>query len=149
MKEYDEEDKPVRNHSLRSFVTVLVILGVLCGGGYLLKGKVKEKAASVIGNQVVEKAAESLGIPSEQAQEILNSMAPEDRQTVTDIVENHMDSSTVKEAQQIVKDRDVSEAKQFAQQELTTEEQEQLKDIARKYAPAYSSQIQAAQQAMQ
>lgn len=136
--EYEEE--PVKHHFFRNLIIVLVIVCALAGGGYVLKNKVRQKVASVVGDQVVEKAAESLGISSEQAQEVLNSMSPEDRQTVTDIVANHMNSSTISEAQQIVKDRDVNEAKEFAQQQLTSEEQEQLKGIAEKYASRYSGQ---------
>lgn len=140
--EYEEEydEGPVRHHFFRNLIIVLVILCALAGGGYVLKNKIREKVASVIGDQVVEKAAESLGISSEQAQEILNSMSPEDRQTITDIVANHMNSSTISEAQQIVKDRDVNEAREFAEEQLTSEEQNQLKGIAEKYATQYSGQ---------
>lgn len=143
MKYYEDEEyerRPVKHHYFRNILIVLILIcAVVFGGGYLFKDQIKEKAASVIGNQVVEKAAESLGIPSEQAQQILNSMSDEDRQTVTDIVSNHMDAQTISEAQQYVKDRDLSGAKQFAESELSQTEQDELKEIARKYADQINS----------
>lgn len=143
MKDYEDEEydvKPVKHHWFRNTMIVLILVCVIVlGGGYLFRDKVKEKAASVIGNQVVEKAAESLGIPSEQAQEILNSMSDEDKQTVTDIVSNHMDSQTISKAQQYVKDGDVAGAKEFAESELSPDEQNELKGIAQKYADQINS----------
>lgn len=151
--EYYEEEEPVKHHWFRNLMIVLIVILCLAGGGWLLKDKVKEKVASAVGNQVIEKAAESLGVDPQQAQEVLNSMSPEDKQTVTDIISSHMNSSTVSEAQKIIQDRDVNEAKNFAQQELTEQEQEQLKGIAEKYASQYTGQYQdqidAAKQALQ
>lgn len=143
MRYYEDEEyerRPVRHHWFRNILIVLVLIfAIAVGGGCLFKDQIKEKAASVIGNQVVEKAAESLGIPSDQAQQILNSMSDEDRQTVTNIVSNHMDAQTVSQAQQYVKDRDLSGAKQFAENELSQSEQDELKEIARKYADQINS----------
>ena len=142
----DAYEEPVRHHWFRNLMIVLIVLLCLAGGGYLIRDKVKETVASAVGNQVIEKAAESLGIDSEQAQEILNSMSPEDKQTVTDIVSSHMDSNTISEAQKIIQDGDINEAKNFAQQELTPEEQKQLKEIAGKYVTQSDSQIDGTQQ---
>lgn len=51
-----------------------------------------------------------------------------------------MNSSTISETQQIVKDRDVNETKEFVRQQLTSEEQDQLKGIAEKYVSQYFGQ---------
>lgn len=129
----------MKHHFLRNILIILIVICAVSGGGIFLKDRIREKAVSVIGNQVIEKAAESMGIPADQADQILNSMSAEDRQTVTDIISEHLDTNTLSQAQQYLKDGDLAGAKQFAENKLSEEEKAELKDIAVKYADQINS----------
>lgn len=135
----DNEQKTIKHHFLRNFILILIILCLIVFGGTWLKGIIKDKVVSAMSNQVMEKAVESSGVPAQQAEEILNSMSEEDRKTVTNIISDHINSKTLSKAQQYIKDGDLSAAKQFAESELSEEEKNDLKTIARKYADQINS----------
>ena len=94
-----------KSHPVRNFILTLLI--VLAAGVVILwkAGPLKQKVAQKVSTQLMETAADSAAskiaeasggaISAEAAkQEIqqgLDSMSPEDKETLTGIVENHMD----------------------------------------------------------
>ena len=100
-----------KSHPVRNFILTLLI--VLAAGVVILwkAGPLKQKVAQKVSTQLMETAADSAAskiaeasggaISAEAAkQEIqqgLDSMSPEDKETLTGIVENHMDSKAVTE----------------------------------------------------
>lgn len=136
-----------RSHPFRSFVLTLIL--VLAAGAAVLwfAGPLKHQAAKAVGTKVMETAADSIasqiaqasgGSISEEAarqqiQNGLDSMSAEDKETLTDIVENHMDGQTVADIAGQAADGNLQGAAQAAASELTPEEYEKLQELALKY----------------
>ena len=136
-----------KSHPFRNFIITLLI--VLASGVVILwqAGPLKQKVAQKVGTQIMETAADSAaskiaeasgGAISEEAakQEIqqgLDSMSSEDRESLTEIVENHMDSKSVSEITGQILQGNIQEAAKSAAEELTPEEYQKLQEIAQKY----------------
>ena len=133
-----------KSHPVRNFIlTLLIVLAagvvVLWKAGTLKQKKVSTQLMETAADSAASKIAEASGgaISAEAAkQEIqqgLDSMSPEDKETLTGIVENHMDSKAVTEITGQVLQGNVQEAEKSAAEELTPEEYQQLQDLAEKY----------------
>ena len=136
-----------KSHPFRKFIiTLLVVLAA--GTAFLWQaGPLKQKVAQKVGTQIMETAADSVagkiaeasgGAISKEAakQEIqqgLDTMSSEDKETLTGIVENHMDSKAVSEITGQVLQGNVQEAAKSAAEELTPEEYQKLQELAQKY----------------
>lgn len=110
-------------------------------------GPLKHQVAQKVGTQIMETAADSAasqiaaasgGAISEEAvkqqiQQGLDSMSAEDKETLTGIVENHMDGSTVADITGQVVSGNVQGAAETAAKELTPEEYQKLQEMALKY----------------
>lgn len=131
-----EEKK--KHSGLRRFITVIVIIGVIClGGWYLTTHVLKQKVESVVTDRLLNEAIQSAGMDSETVQEIVNSMDPEDKQKVEDIVDDHVNTETIKDVQGYISDGDTQGLKQYAKSQLSDQEQAELYGIAKKYAGEY------------
>ena len=133
-----------KSHPVRNFIlTLLIVLAagvvVLWKAGPLKQKKVSTQLMETEADSAASKIAEASGgaISAEAAkQEIqqgLDSMSPEDKETLTGIVENHMDSKAVTEITGQVLQGNVQEAAKSAAEELTPEEYQKLQDLAEKY----------------
>ena len=136
-----------KSHPFRKFIiTLLVVLAA--GTAFLWQaGPLKQKVAQKVDTQIMETAADSVagkiaeasgGAISKEAakQEIqqgLDTMSSEDKETLTGIVENHMDSKAVSEITGQVLQGNVQEAARSAAEELTPEEYQKLQGLAQKY----------------
>ncbi len=136
-----------KSHPVRNFIVTLLI--VLVAGAALLwhAGPLKHQVVQEVGTQIMETAADSAasqiaaasgGAISEEAvkqqiQQGLDSMSAEDKETLTGIVENHMDGSTVADITGQVVSGNVQGAAETAAKELTPEEYQKLQEMALKY----------------
>ena len=136
-----------KSHPFRNFI--ITLLFVLAAGTAFLwhAGPLKQKVAQKVGTQIMETAADSAAgkiaeasggaISKEEAkqaiQQGLDSMSSEDKETLTGIVENHMDSKAVSEITGQVLQGNVQEAARSAAEELTPEEYQKLQGLAQKY----------------
>lgn len=113
----------------------IVILGIIAliiyfAGGYVKK-KIEEKAAQEIVNQL---AASDTALPDgESAKDVYNSMSDEDKQKVQDIVDNHLDAKTASDIQSYVTKGDTEGLKDYARQNLSSDEQQELLEMYDKY----------------
>lgn len=119
------------------FRTVL-ILGILAAAFYIgkdfLKKKIEEKAAETIVNEMTKSDAAQTTLPDgRSAQNVYNSMSEDDKETVQNIVDNHMDAKTAKELQKYASSGDTESLKQYADDNLTEEEKAQLEELYEKY----------------
>ncbi|WP_130836279.1 hypothetical protein [Lachnoclostridium sp. Marseille-P6806] len=136
-----------RSHPVRNFIFTLLIV-LIAGTAFLwFAGPLKHQVAKRIGTQIMESAADSAarqiaessgGLISEESakQQIrqgMESMSEEDRETLTGIVENHLDGSEVADITGKVISGDVEGAVKLAEQELTEEEYQALQKMAEKY----------------
>lgn len=127
-----------RHSGLHRFITVAVIIGVIClGGWYLTTHVLKQKVESAVTDRLLNEAIQAAGVDSETVQEIVNSMDPEDKQKVEDIVDDHVNAETIKDVQGYISDGDTQGLKQYAKSQLNDQEQAELYDIAKKYAGEY------------
>ncbi len=93
-----------------------------------VKKIVAEKTVDVI-TKSVDKIAET----NPEAAEIIESMSEEDKEVVTQIIENHIDAETVSEVMGYVQDGDKDAIIDYAAENLTPEEISQLIDLYGKY----------------
>ena len=136
-----------KSHPVRNFILTLLI--VLAAGVVILwkAGPLKQKVAQKVSTQLMETAADSAAskiaeasggaisveAAKQEIQQGLDSMSPDDKETLTGIVENHMDSKAVTEITGQVLQGNVQEAAKSAAEELTPEEYQQLQELAEKY----------------
>ncbi len=125
----------------RFLVTVVIIAVIGCGGWYLVTHVLKEKAADVVTDHLLNEAIQATGADSETVQQIMDSMAPEDKKKVETIVEDHMNAKTIKDVQGYVSNGDKQGLKEYAKSQLDDQEQAELYDIAKKYAGEYQYMI--------
>ena len=94
-----------------------------------------ETAADSAASKIAEASGGAISAEAakQEIQQGLDSMSPEDKETLTGIVENHMDSKAVTEITGQVLQGNVQEAAKSAAEELTPEEYQQLQDLAEKY----------------
>jgi HSP90 family molecular chaperone len=125
----------------RFLVTVVIIAVIGCGGWYFVTHVLKEKAADVVTDHLLNEAIQATGADSETVQQIMDSMAPEDKKKVETIVEDHMNAKTIKDVQGYVSNGDKQGLKEYAKSQLDDQEQAELYDIAKKYAGEYQYMI--------
>lgn len=126
----------------------MLLIVLIAGMAFLwFAGPLKHQAAKRIGAQIIETAADSAagqiagssgGLISEetakqQIRQRMESMSEEDRETLTGIVENHLDGAAVADITGKAISGDVEGAVKLAEQELTAEEYQALREMAEKY----------------
>ncbi|MBQ9512054.1 MAG: hypothetical protein IJR58_02555 [Lachnospiraceae bacterium] len=105
------------------FATMLIIPGL------------KKKAASYATQKAVEVIVRESGarVEQEQIKEIYETLPEEDRQTVESIVEEHINAQTAAEVTTYLQNRDKEGLKQYAEETLSEEELQELKQLYDKY----------------
>lgn len=149
-REYEEfqryRRRKRRKHVWTFILTLLIVL--IIGAGLLwYLGPLKHRAAETISRTIVNQAADSAAqqieqstggaISSDQAkqqiQQALDSMSPEDQETLTGIIENHLDGSEAADITGYVASGDTAGAIQYAEQHLSPEENQELQSLLNKY----------------
>ncbi|MEG0961397.1 MAG: hypothetical protein RSD28_06590 [Lachnospiraceae bacterium] len=120
-------------------VTALILIAgisaVFLGKDYIISG-VKEKAVKELSKQLIKFQMEqqiSVGEKSVNVSEIINHMEKEDVQAVTDIAEKYVSTENIQDAVDMVKDGDVSDLQEYAKENLTEQDIQELQDIYEKY----------------
>ena len=136
-KAYRNGANKQKNSGFGRLMMSLVILGVvaLLFINYalpMLKGSVKKAAAEKTVDILTENAVKVAGEDSEVAQ-ILENMSEEDKEVVTEIVENHMDAESVTEVMGYVSEGDKDGLMRYAAENLTPEEIAKLAEMYGKY----------------
>ena len=130
--------KPSKNTTFGKVMITIIILGIVFLLFYnFVLPKVKkgvshfaaEKTVEVI-TQNAEKVAES----NPEVAKILESMTEEDKDTVTEIIENHMDAGTAAEIAGYVQDGNKEALMDYATENLSPEEMAELMKLYLKYA---------------
>ena len=130
------------------FITLVVVLLIgaifLIGKDSIMKdGKAtqeqtqsdsEKKSANPITKAIVSEALDSYAEQSTgKTKEIYESMSEEDKDTVTEIIANNVSLDSVSEVQSYVNSGDASGLMDYAEENLSEEELEELKDIMSKY----------------
>ncbi|MBQ7657740.1 MAG: hypothetical protein IJS16_02055 [Butyrivibrio sp.] len=94
----------------------------------------EKKSANPITKAIVSEAIDSYAEQSTgKTKEIYESMSEEDKDTVTEIIANNVSLDSVSEVQSYVNSGDASGLMDYAEENLSEEELEELKDIMSKY----------------
>ncbi len=137
-KEYTNSAKPAKNSLFGQAMITIIILGVitLLFINVILprmKNKIKEVAAEKTVDIITQNAEKIAGENPEVAQ-FLESISDEDKETVTEIISEHMDAETVTEVMEYVKDGNKEELIKYAQDNLSESEISDLMEIYGRYA---------------
>lgn len=122
---------------LIQFVLILVILGIII---FIFKTAVwdsilKKKAINYAVSNVIEQLAASSGVSvtSKEVEEVLNSMDKEDQETLTNIIEDNVDSQTLSTISSYVSNGDMKSAANYVKDNLSEENIEDLQELYDKY----------------
>lgn len=127
---------PHRKHRLQKFIVFLIAAIVIILIAYFVAlPKIKSKAADVVAEKLMESqiASDAQSATGIDAREILDAMDEQDKETVNDIITNHMSAETMKEASSYITSGDTAGLKQYAKDTLTASELEQIKELYNKY----------------
>ncbi|WP_029230966.1 hypothetical protein [Butyrivibrio sp. VCB2006] len=136
-KAHKKTPKTSKNSGFGRLMLSLVILGVvlLLFINYalpMLKQSVKKAAAEKTVDVITENAAKVAGENS-LVTKVLENMSEEDKEVVTEIVENHMDKESVSEVMDYVNEGDKEGLMKYAAENLTPEEMAKLAELYMKY----------------
>jgi hypothetical protein len=122
---------------LIQFLLILVILGLVI---FIFKIAVwdsllKKKAVNYAVSNVIEQVAASSGVSvtSKEVEEVLNSMDPEDQETLNTIIEENVDQEAVSTITSYVSNGDMESAAEYVQENLSEENVEDLQQLYDKY----------------
>ena len=122
---------------LVQFLLMLVILGLVI---FIFKVAVwdailKKKAVNYAVSNVIEQVAASSGVSvtSKEVEEVLNSMDPEDQETLNTIIEENVDQEAVSTITSYVSNGDMESAAEYVQENLSEENVEDLQQLYDKY----------------
>ena len=127
---------PHRKHRLQKFIVFLIAaIGIILIAYFVALPKIKSKAADVVAEKLMESqiASDAQAATGVDAREILDAMDEQDKETVNDIITNHMSAETMKEASSYITSGDTAGLKQYAKDTLTASELEQIKELYNKY----------------
>lgn len=119
------------------FLLILIILGLVI---FIFKiavwdSMLKKKAVNYAVSNVIEQVAASSGVSvtSKEVEEVLNSMDPEDQETLNTIIEENVDQEAVSTITSYVSNGDMESAAEYVQENLSEENVEDLQQLYDKY----------------
>lgn len=121
-------------------IALIVVIGGMCLNQFVVK-PAKKQVAKKLTESVVEQALTNAGVSDDvqsKAEEIVNSMAPEDQKTVENIVSNHMTPSEINEAASVYKSEGTSGLKDYAEKTLSDQEISEIQGLYDKYKDSIS-----------
>ncbi len=137
--------------AFKSFIITLVII-IAIGGIFLFaRNSIKKDVATTVESTESKQSKKSTANPIKKAivneaidqyveksdgkaKEILDSMSEEDKDTVTEIIANNVDLEDIPEIKSYISNRDTAGLMQYAQENLSAEEQAELAELMVKYA---------------
>ncbi len=118
---------------MKLLIAIVILVIILMVAGYFLKDKV----SAVVAQKLVTQMASSLGVDSETAQKLYDSLPQEDQKKVQSIVSEHLSPSTAASLVQSYSEGDYQAIEEYAESELTDEEQQYLLQLYNEYGSAY------------
>lgn len=126
-----------RHIGLLIFLVLLAVgsITVFASRGAIADG-IKGKAAKEIAKKLFETQMGSditVGGQKVDVSEIIDNMDEEDVQRVTDIAEKYVSEESIGDYIEMAQQGDISQIKEYAQETLSDEDKEELKDLYEKY----------------
>ena len=137
-KVYRNDANPGKNSTFGKVMISIIIIGIviLLFINFVLP-VVKKEVADVAAKKTVEILTDNvdkLSGGNPEVAKMIESLSEEDKETVTRIIENHMDAGTVTEVMEYVKDGNKDALIDYAQENLSPSEISELLQIYGKYA---------------
>ncbi len=137
--------KASKNSAFGRLMFSIVVLGVvlLLFINYalpLLKKEVSHIAAEKTVDMIT-KNPEKIAGDNKEIKKVLESMSDEDKEVVTEIIENHMDAETATEIMGYVTDGDKAALMEYAGENLSAEEVMDLMELYGKYSDTLNGSI--------
>lgn len=136
----EEEMSPQAQHMKKENKTgrkwrkvLLAVIIILLAAGLIFRFFVYDKLVDKAADHVVSSAMASQGYTQEQVSKALDSLDTADRTTVQNIIKNHDDPATIKEAADYAQTGNKEALKELADEKLTAQEKAELKEIYEKY----------------
>ena len=118
---------------MKLLIVIVILAIILMVAAYFLR----DKLSSVVAQKLVTQTASSLGVDSDTAQKLYNSLPEEDQKEVQSIVSEHLSPSTAASLVQSYSEGDYHAIEEYAESELTEEEQQYLLQLYNEYGSAY------------
>ncbi len=118
---------------MKLLIVIVILAIILMVAAYFLR----DKLSSVVAQKLVTQTASSLGVDSDTAQKLYNSLPEEDQKEVQSIVSEHLSPSTAASLVQSYSEGDYQAIEEYAESELTEEEQQYLLQLYNEYGSAY------------
>lgn len=129
-----------RNKKRHTGWIVLAVILVIGAGTFAAKdviiGGIKTKAAETIGKKLLESQLEgqiNINGQNVDVSEIIDKMEEEDVEKVTDIAEKYVSGESISECMGMIQDGNVSGLQDYAKENLTQEDKQELQGIYEKY----------------
>lgn len=121
--------KQRKNTGLKIILIVLIAaIALLAGYSRLKKAAVKTAAEVIVRNQLAD-----YGITDSQIDAVLNQIDEADQETITSIVSEHVNASSIQTVQNYVSSKDLKGLAEYAESELSDSEKQELISLAEKY----------------
>ncbi len=121
--------KQKKNTGLKIILIVLIAaIALLAGYSRLKKAAVKTAAEVIVRNQLAD-----YGITDSQIDAVLNQIDEADQETITSIVSEHVNASSIQTVQNYVSSKDLKGLAEYAESELSDSEKQELISLAEKY----------------
>jgi DNA-directed RNA polymerase specialized sigma24 family protein len=112
----------------------ILLLAALAALIWLWQNTFRPQIAKTVVNKVVEESLKSAGEQNPQVRQAIENLSPEDREAVTEIVENNLTPEKIADVNAYVQSGDYDGLRRYAQQNLTPEEYLTLERIYENYA---------------
>lgn len=97
----------------------------------------RDKVSAFVAEKLVTQTATSLGLDSDTAQKLYDSLSKEDQEKVQSIVSEHLSPSTAASLVQSYSEGDYQAIEEYAESELTEDEQQYLLQLYNEYGSVY------------
>ncbi len=114
-------------------ILIVVVLLFIKLGMPIVKKNLKKAAAEKTMDVIIDNS-DKIAAENPEVAKILDKLSDEDKEKVTQIIENHMDAESVKEVMGYVSEGDKESLIKYAAENLTPEEMLELANIYGKYA---------------
>jgi hypothetical protein len=113
---------------------LIILLAVTAGVMYFCQKPVRRLIAETVVDHAVKESIQYAGAEHPEIQQAIDSLTPEDKEAVTEIVENNITPDKVAAVNNYLQSGDYQGLITYAQQNLTPEEYSRLEQIYANYA---------------
>ncbi len=118
---------------MKLLIAIIILAVILMVAAYFLRDKV----SAFVAEKLVTQTATSLGLDSDTAQKLYDSLSKEDQEKVQSIVSEHLSPSTAASLVQSYSEGDYQAIEEYAESELTEDEQQYLLQLYNEYGSVY------------